>query len=93
MIPQINFTTHIGEIIVGDKLQKALNKVGDDWEQLGYNIREENYYAPHVSEETKEANLQCHIIRASEIRRGEIKSLTIWQRVNKELTGLCIPLL
>lgn len=41
----------------GESLQKACNKVADDWEKLGYDIRKQNLYAPHVTEETKEKDL------------------------------------
>lgn len=89
----MKFLTSDNEIIQGTKLQNALNKVADDWEKLGYDILKENAYADHVTQETKDKNLQSHIDLAKTIRSGEITSFTIWQRVNKELTGKCIGLL
>ena len=87
------FTTHTGEIVTGERLQKALKAVADDWEKLGRDIYAEDCYASHVSEDTKLKNLQDHIDRAEEIRQGIVESFTIWQRVNTKLTGECVALL
>lgn len=69
-----------------------LNKVADDWERLGYNIFKEDKYADHVTDDVKLSHMQKHIDTANDIRNGIIKSFTIWQRVNQELTGGCTPL-
>lgn len=69
-----------------------LNKVADDWERLGYDIFKEDQYADHVTYDVKLSNIQSHIDTANDIRNGIIKSFTIWQRVNQELTGECTPL-
>lgn len=87
------FRTHTGEIVTGDRLTAALNKVADDWADLARAIRKEDAYAPHVSESTKEANMQAMLARAEEIRAGLVDNFTIWQRVNTELTGQCVALL
>lgn len=87
------FVDSNGVINKRENMQDVLNKVANDWEQLGYDIKEQNLYADHVTEETKEKELQKHIDTANEIRNGVINSFTIWQRVNTELTGNCVALL
>jgi len=89
----MNFKTHTGEIVTGERLTQALNEVANDWANLGRAIREENLYASHVTEEQKEENLMRDLAHAEEVRNGEIKSFTIWQRVNEKLTGECVALL
>lgn len=89
----MNFTTHKRETISGPGLQNALNKVADDWAALGEAIYKENAYADHVPESVKLLNREEHYTRAAEIRAGEVKSFTIWQRVNEVLTGECVALL
>lgn len=88
----MEFITHNKEIVTGLILQKALNKVATDWENLGFAIKKSNDYAPHVSEQVKKNNLKKHLETANEIRFGIINSFTIWQRVNEELTGKCVAL-
>ena len=88
-----HFRTHTGEIVTGDKLQAALNAVADDWAALGRAIRAEDRYASHVTEETKDAALVKMLASAEAIRQGDVKSFTIWQRVNAKLTGECVALL
>jgi retron-type reverse transcriptase len=89
----IEFITHTGEVVTGEVLQKALNKVANDWERIGRNIRKEDKYAPHVTEDKKEANLIRFIETAESIREGNVCSFTIWQRVNQAITGECVALL
>lgn len=74
-------------------MQNALNKVADDWERAAYEIRKEDAYAEHVTEDEKDQYLQEMINQAEEIRNGKVKSFTIWQRVNYELTGECVAFL
>lgn len=87
------FRTHTGRVVTGDTLQAALNKVADDWVQLAHDIRREDAYASHVTEAEKDDALAQMVSRAAEIRAGKVGSLTIWQRVNTELTGECVSLL
>lgn len=87
------FQTHTRETISGDRLQMALNKAANDWEKLGHDIYKENAYADHVTEDIKLKELQKHIDTAKAIRNGEVRTFTIWQRVNTELTGECVALL
>ena len=89
----MDFITHTGEIISGERLQAAINNVADDWANLAYAIRKENAYAPHVTEKQKEDKLNRMLASAEEIRHGKIDSFTIWQRVNNYLTGECVALL
>lgn len=91
-MPELTFRTHDGETVTGERLNVALNAVADDWQQLAYDIRKEDRYASHVSEEKKDALLQEALHRAQEIRKGVIGSFTIWQRVNTKLTGDCVAL-
>lgn len=87
------FRTHTGELVTGDRLQAAFDTVANDWANLARAIRAEDHYAPHVSEETKEANLSRGLAEAERVRAGKIENFTIWQRVNTVLTGECIALL
>lgn len=74
-------------------IQHVFDKVGNDWERLGYAIRRGDTYADHVTEEMKDNILQKRIVAANEIRNGIVDSFTIWQRINEELTGQCVALL
>lgn len=85
--------THTGEEITGPQLTSALNAGADDWENLACAIRGEDLYASHVTEAQKDQYLAEMLERAEAIRRGEIESFTIWQRVNEKLTGRCVPFL
>lgn len=86
------FRTHTGEIISGERLQRAINKVADDWAELSRAIRREDCYAEHVTTAKKDEYLAEGLARAESIRAGDIQSFTIWQRVNAELTGECVAL-
>ena len=89
----IDFRTHTGEIVKGDRLVAALEKVANDWVKLAHDIREEDAYADHVSEETKDQILADDLRFAESVRAGKPFGFTIWQRVNQELTGECVALL
>lgn len=89
----MEFKTHTGEVITGERLQKAFDKVADDWANLGLKIRKDDEYAAHVTEEEKDANLTRDLESADNIRAGNISDFTIWQRINTELTGECVALL
>ena len=90
----MRFKTSKGEIVTGDKLQKALDKVADDWMQMCIDIRNEDAYASHVSEQAKMQRLVDGLLFAKEIRQGmHINGFTIWQRVNTVLTGECVAFL
>lgn len=93
MEPISQFRTHTGEIVKGQRLQDALNKVGDDWETLAMDIRAEDAYASHVTELQKGLFLAKMVYDADQIRAGYVESVTIAQRINTELTGECIALL
>ena len=88
-----SFRTHTGETVTGQRLQDALNTVANDWAELGHLIRRSDEYAGHVTEGEKSRALREMLARAEAIRSGDIGSLTIWQRVNTELTGECIAIL
>lgn len=87
------FRTHTGELVEGERLTAALAKVADDWRDLAYAIRRADNYASHVTEETKDAALAKALESAERVRAGEVKSFTIWQRVNMMLTGECVAFL
>jgi hypothetical protein len=87
------FRTHTGEIVTGDRLTAALAKVADDWAALAHAIRKDDAYADHVDAATKDKNLADGLAHSARIRDGEVRSFTIWQRVNEELTGECVALL
>lgn len=88
------FVTHIGSVITGEALTKALNTVADKMIQMYRSIRSEDNYASHVTEEKKEFNLLKGLNYAEEVRKGDhLNNFTIWQRVNTVLTGECVALL
>ncbi len=87
------FRTHNGQTVTGDRLMAACKQVADDWRTLHKTIRKEDRYAAHVREQEKDEILQRNLKRADEIERGDLKTFTIWQRVNTVLTGECVALL
>jgi hypothetical protein len=89
----MQFRTHTGEYVTGERLQAALTQVANDWRDNARAIRAEDAYAPHVTDETKEGNLREGLALADRIEAGEVKSFTVWQRVNDALTGECVALL
>lgn len=88
----MSFRTHTGEIVQGERLAAALSEVAEDWRRLARAIRAEDTYAPHVTDDKKQADMQNMLDRADEIERGVVGSFTIWQRINTKLTGTCVPL-
>lgn len=87
------FTTHEGEVVTGQRLKAALNKVANDWATLARDIRDEDDYAEHVSERTKDEDMLAMLEKADRIRKGEVNNFAIWQRVNTVLTGKCVDLM
>ena len=88
------FRTHTGETVTGITLSNALNQVADDMVQNAKNIRIDNHYADHVTEEQKEECYLRSIEYAEQIRIGNrLNNFTIWQRINQVLTGECVALL
>ena len=89
----MTFRTHTGETVDGERLTSALAEVAKDWSDLAHAIRKADHYASHVTDDRKEQALQEMLHRADEIEAGDIRSFTIWQRVNTVLTGDCVALL
>ena len=87
------FKTHTGQIVKGKALKKALNAVADDLVKLAYDIRKEDAYTSHVTNEEKTIILRDGLTYAEQVRKGEITDLTFYQRLNTKLTGECIGLL
>lgn len=92
-LPQDRHVTHTGEIVTGQRLIDARNKVADDWKQNAYAVREDDDYAQHITEQQKDFFLFQSLQLAEEIRWGNESSFTVWQRINTELTGECIAFL
>lgn len=84
---------HTGQTVNGPTLNAALAKVASDWRSLALDIRLENAYASHVTDAEKNADMNTMLDEANRIEAGEIKSFTIWQRVNTVLTGECVSFL
>lgn len=89
----MDFRTHTGEIVTGERLQAALDATANDLAALGREIRSEDAYAPHVTEAEKDEILAADLALAESIRAGSVKSFAVWQRVNMHLTGECVALL
>lgn len=87
------FKTHTGETVTGQRLQYALDAVAHDYLKLARDIREEDAYAPHVTEEQKNKNMNDMFKHAHAVQDGSIFSFTDWQRVNEKLTGESIAFL
>lgn len=71
----------------------ACKQVANDFREIAHNIRKEDCYASHVSEENKIEELQKSLERADRIEAGIVDNFTVWQRVNEVLTGECVALL
>lgn len=90
----MQFRTHTGEIISGERLIKAQNAVADFWVKNAHAIRKENGYASHVTDEVKEEALQRQLADAEKIRNSTMPmGFWLWQRINAELTGECVAFL
>lgn len=90
----LQFITHKGEVISGERLTAALNKVADDYRDLQIIVREENAFASHVTEKEKEDYLfKFYAIPEQKVRAGIIDNFTAWQRINNVLTGECVAFL
>lgn len=87
------FRTHTGEIVKGQRLKDALNKVADEWARNAKAIRTEDEYASHVTEAIKDDCLLKGLRRAEEIRIGNVNSFTAWQDINTAITDECVAFL
>lgn len=87
------FRTHTGEIVQGAKLRKALRATAKFYRDNAQAIYDEDCYASHVTQETKDNALAKGLAAAEEIKKGRVDSLAVAQRLNMELTGECIALL
>ena len=88
------FLTHTGEHISGDRLTAARAAVADFWERNARATYADDEYASHVSQDAKDEALRTELERAGRIRDGsEPVGFWLWQRVNAELTGECVPFL
>lgn len=73
--------------------EQACREVAADWRALAYAIRKDDNYASHVTEETKEQELQRMLTQADDIETGKVTNFTIAQRVHYKMTGECVPFL
>lgn len=91
-LKDLKFQTHKGETISGERLQTAQNAVTDFWRENALTIRKEDAYASHVTEHTKDILLRDQLAQSERIRHGtEPMGFWLWQRINNELTGECVP--
>jgi hypothetical protein len=89
----MQFRTHTGETVSGERLAAACAKAADDLVNLAMAIREEDAYASHVTEEEKDAYMFEMVARAERVRSGDVYYFGAWQDVNSILTGECVPML
>lgn len=88
------FRTHKGDLIGGQTLIDAIEKVAAERVKLYQAIRKEDAYAPHVTEQQKDEILLKDLAYASQIRSGQhLNNFTVWQLVNTVLTGECVGFL
>ena len=90
------FYTHTEELVTDqDRLKAAYGAVADTLVHMAKREREEDLYAGHVTEEVKNEYLQSQLEAAEKVRSGETTAndkFWLWQMVNLELTGECVPL-
>lgn len=89
----MQFRTHTGEIVTGQRLQDALDAVSLDYFINAFEIRKEDAYASHIAEKQKDEFLAKDIAFAQSIKTDGVTSTSLWQSVNQKLTGECIALL
>jgi len=88
----LTFVTHTEEVVSGQRLVDAINKVADNM-VVGYNKQRHEYYAPHITEKQKDEFLVKNLKYAEEVRQGQhLNNFSIWQRIDTELTGETAPL-
>lgn len=89
------FVTHKNEKVSGEKLEKAVKAVADDWRQLAKDIRKEDAYASHVTESQKDDILRESLHQADLLENFQLDLhlFYIWQDINYKLTGECVGLL
>ena len=86
--------THNNKTVSEADLIRARNHVADWKVNNAKAIREQDDYASHVSEETKDFLLCKGLDCAEEIREGKRDhEFWVWQRLNTFLTGECVALL
>ena len=86
------FRIHTGEIVRGRRLMDAFDAGADNRIKLANAIREEDAYAPHVTEQQKEDDMLDMLESAERIRAGTEKmGFWLWQLINTQLTGECVP--
>ena len=86
--------THTGEIITGQKVLDAVKTVCEEWRDLAEEVRREDAYASHITENQKDEFMRQSITLADDLESGKINpTFTDWQRINTQLTGKCIALL
>ena len=88
-----HFRTHTGDIVEGAKLRRALNRVAKFYRENAQAIYDEDCYASHVTQQTKDEILARDLAAAEEIKKGRVDSFAVAQRLNTELTGECVALL
>lgn len=89
----MQFKTHTGETVTGEKLTNALNLAAKQWQDNAIALYQGDDYPPHVTLRTKRIRLLDGLKTARKIRANEIDNFTLWQRVDTILTGECIGFL
>lgn len=92
----LQFRTHTGEIVTGQRLTDACKQVADFLRDNARSMRAETNgkYASHVTEADKDRYLAEKLEYADRVERGEtLHNFSTWQRVNTALTGECVGLL
>lgn len=90
----MQFKTHTGDIITGQRLTLALEQVANEWEASARAIFDDDGYATHVTLKAKLDHLNYGIALANDIRNGtNLNNFTVWQFVNHKLTNETIALM
>lgn len=90
------FFTHNEELVTDqDRLKTAYGAVADVLVDMARGELKEDLYAKHVTKQDKLDRLQNKLDEAEMVRSGETTAndkFWLWQMVNQELTGVCVPL-
>lgn len=89
------FRTSEGKVLDWNnwKLVKARKKVANDYRQIAHAIHDGDSYAEHITQEMKDGFLAERLEAADRVEHGtEQMTFALWQRLNAEITGECVPL-
>ena len=94
--PLKSFQATDGKVYKGQALLDACGAVADFYVKNAWAIWHEDDYGSHVTQKTKDDNLNGQLAFAVKVRRGDVdvcRGFSVMQRLNVELCGVCPALL